>query len=119
MITRLLLVLCALLAVIGWADVERPILRLATGREMVRVTVIVQPHSDHRALLVSGAVQNSDGDVTWERTSGVQLEGADSPKSHSFEWGLPRVNAFDVGARTLTVQAAVVCASAESQAYIP
>jgi hypothetical protein len=119
MITRLLLVLCALLAVIGWADVERPILRLATGREMVRVTVIIQPDATYRALLVSGAVQNSDGDVTWERTSGVQLEGADSPKSHTFEWGLPRVNAFDVGARTLTVQAAVVCASAESQAYIP
>jgi hypothetical protein len=123
MITRLLLVLCALLAVIGWADVERPILRLATGREMVRVTVIVQPHSDHRALLVSGAVfqvtEDGESVPVWERTSGVQLEGADSPKSHSFSWSLPRVNAYDVGARTLTVQAAVVCASAESQAYIP
>jgi hypothetical protein len=119
MITRLLLVLFALLAVIGWADVERPILRLATGRDLVRVTVIIQPDATYRALLVSGAVQNSDGDVTWERTSGVQLEGADSPKSHTFEWGLPRVNAFDVGARTLTVQAAVVCASAEARSYVP
>jgi hypothetical protein len=122
-ITRLLLVLFALLAVIGWADVERPILRLATGRDLVRVTVIVQPHSDHRALLVSGAVfsTNEDGESVpvWERTSGVQLEGASDKKAHSFEWQLPRASGFDVGARTLRVQAAVVCASAESQAYIP
>jgi hypothetical protein len=120
---RITTAVCAMLAVIGWADVERPILRLATGREMVRVTVIVTPHADHRALLVSGAVfvTNEEGESVpvWERTSGVQLEGASDKKSHSFEWNLPRANGFDTGARTLRVQAAVVCASAESQAYIP
>jgi hypothetical protein len=119
MITRLLLVLFALLAVIGWADVERPLLRLATGREEVRIVVIVPRHADHRALLVSGATADSEGNVTWERTSGVELDGDQAPASHTFLWQLPKPNLADVGSRTLTVQAAVVCASASGQAFIP
>jgi phage-related tail fiber protein len=121
-ITRLLLVLFALLAVIGWADVERPILRLATGRDDVRVVVVVQPHSDHRALLASGTVwqENDDGELVdvWSRTSGVQLDGDRAPKSHTFRWTLPKSGGA-IGTRTLRVQAAVVCASAEGAAFLP
>jgi hypothetical protein len=116
---RLALALCALLAVIGWADVERPILRLATGRDEVRVVVIVPQHADHRWLRVDGAVFDAAGEAVWERASWEQLEGAQAPKSRTLWWRLPRANPYDVGARTLRVRAAVICETAEGAAFIP
>jgi hypothetical protein len=112
------LIVLAGLALIGLANVERPYLRLATGKELVRVVVVVPQHADHRWLRVDGAVF-SDTDTLWERTSWEQLEGADAPRSRTLEWHLPRANPYDVGARTLRVRASVVCETAEGQAYIP
>lgn len=119
MILRLLVVLFAVLALIGWADVERPLIRLATGRDLVRVVVVIPQHAEHRWLRVDGAVFTEDGENTWERVSWEQLDGANAPLQRTMQWTLPRRNPFDVGARRLNVSASVVCEQAEGQAYIP
>ncbi len=113
------LVVLAGLALIGWADVERPVLRLLTGRDEVLVTVIIPKHADHRWARFDGAVFDGNGDEVWARTSWEQLEGADAPLSRTLRWVLPRPTPFAEGARTLRVRASVVCETADGQAYIP
>lgn len=118
--TRLHLAVVSIFLALGVIHTEaEPVIRLATGRNLVRVVIILDPHPEHRALLVSGAITDDEENVTWERTSGEQLEGSDSPRTHTFEWTLPKADPFTAGARTLNVRAAVICESAASQSYIP
>ena len=113
------IVVLAGLALVGWSDAERPVIRLLTGRDEVQVTIIIPRHGDHRWARYDGAIFDANGDELWARTSWEQLEGADAPLSRTLRWLLPRPSAFSEGPRTLKVRASVVCETADNQAFLP
>jgi len=109
--------LCILAAIATMAMLAVPpdtmSLRLATGKRYARVTVYVPQRPEHRALVVHGFVGNDEGELIWERTSGVELDGERSKKQHIFEWPGPPPGLMEVRAEAIGI-----CGSAQGAAFV-
>lgn len=107
---KILLPLVAAIATLSmFAVPPRVSVRAATGSKYARITAIVQPRPEHRALIITGTVIDDEGWAVWDRVSAVQLEGENSRRQHVFSWP-------GVAPGRLHVRAEVVglCGSAEA-----